>query len=54
MPAEDWPTFADDLKTLADKAFSDLSEDARERLAVDRWMIPSYLLASAETASKNR
>ena len=38
MPTEDWPTFADDLKTLADKAFPDLSEDARERLAVDRFL----------------
>ena len=38
MPTEDWPTFADDLKTLADKAFPNLSEDARERLAVDRFL----------------
>ena len=37
MPTEDWPIFADDLKTLADKAFPDLSENARERLAVDRF-----------------
>ena len=38
MPTEDWPTFADDLKTLADKAYLDLGEDAHERLAVDRYL----------------
>ena len=35
LPAEDWATFADNLKILADKAFPDLDEAARERLAVD-------------------
>ena len=35
---EDWATFADELKTLADKAFLDLEACARERLAVDRFL----------------
>jgi hypothetical protein len=37
-PCEDWPTFADDLKNLVDKALPDLDGHARERLAVDRFL----------------
>ena len=38
LPSEDWPTFADDLKNLVDKALPDLDAHARERLAVDRFL----------------
>lgn len=38
LPSEDWATFADDLKNLADKALPDLDDTARERLAVDRFL----------------
>ena len=38
LSTEDWATFADDLKTLADKAFPDLEAAAREKLAVDRFL----------------
>ena len=38
LPSEDWGTFADSLKLLADKALPDLDEAARERLAVDRFL----------------
>ena len=37
-PCEDWPTFADDLKNLVDKALPDLDGHARERLAVGRFL----------------
>ena len=33
--SEDWATFADDLKNLADKALLDLDDTSGERLAVD-------------------
>lgn len=36
QPTEDWASFADDIKTLADRAFPDLPDAARERLAIDR------------------
>ena len=32
---EDWASFGDALRTLADKAYSDLEEKARERLALN-------------------
>ena len=38
LPSEDWATFADDLKNLADKTLPDLDDNARERLAVDRFL----------------
>ena len=38
LSTEDWATFADDLKTSADKAFPDLEATAREKLAVDRFL----------------
>lgn len=38
QPSEDWASFADDLKVLADKAFPDLEEAARETLTVDRFL----------------
>ena len=36
--SEDWATFAEELKRLVDKAFPDLDDAARERLAVDRFL----------------
>ena len=38
QPSEDWPGFGDDLRVLADKAFPDLAESAKERFAVDRFL----------------
>ena len=38
QPSEDWPNFGDDLRILADKAFPDLAESAKERFAVDRFL----------------
>ena len=38
QPSEDWPSFGDDLRILADKAFPDLTESAKERFAVDRFL----------------
>ena len=35
---EDWATFGDALKVLADKAYSDLEEKARERLALTQYL----------------
>ena len=34
QPSEDWASFGEDVKALADKAFPELEEAARERLAV--------------------
>ena len=31
-PAEDWPSFGDDLRILADKAFPDLTESAKREI----------------------
>ena len=36
--AEAWADLADDLKSLADKAFPELENDARERLALNRYL----------------
>ena len=38
QPSEDWPSFGDDLRVLADKAFPDLAESAKDRFAVDRFL----------------
>ena len=35
---EDWASFAEDVKTLADRAFSNLEEAAREHLALTRYL----------------
>eukprot|EP00731_Ephydatia_muelleri_P029484 Em0021g7a len=35
---EDWATYGDVLRTLADKAYSDLEEKARERLALGQFL----------------
>ena len=35
---EDWATYADILKGLADKAYPDLEEAARERLALNQFL----------------
>ncbi len=35
---ESWGDFADDLRRLSDKAFPDLEEKAREKLALDRYL----------------
>ena len=36
--AEGWADFAQDLRVLADKAFPDLQEEARDRLSLNRYM----------------
>ena len=38
QPKEDWASFGEDLKMLVDKAFPDIEEPARERIAVDRFL----------------
>ena len=35
---EDWASFAEDVKTLADRAFSNLEEAAREHLALTHYL----------------
>ena len=35
---EDWASFGDVLKLLADKAYADLEEKARERLALNQFL----------------
>ena len=35
---EGWADFADDLTTLANKAYADLHEEARERLALNAYL----------------
>ena len=35
---ESWADFADELKSLADKAYPDLQEEARERLALNGYL----------------
>ena len=35
---EDWATFGDALRILADKAYRDLEEKARERLALNQFL----------------
>ena len=35
---EGWADFADELRSLADKAYPDLSEDARERLSINAYL----------------
>ena len=35
---EDWATFAEDLKTLVDKAYPELQDDAREQLALTHYL----------------
>ena len=35
---EDWMSFAEDLKLLADKAYPSLQEEARERLALNQYL----------------
>ena len=37
-PTEDWASFGEDVKSLADKAFPDLDEKARDRLAVNHFL----------------
>ena len=36
--AEGWANFAQDLRVLADKAFPDLQEEARDRLSLNHYM----------------
>ena len=38
QPVEDWATFGEDLKSLADKAFPDLDDVAIERLTVSNFL----------------
>ncbi len=38
QPTEDWAAFGEDLKTLADKAFPELEEAAKEHLAVSHFL----------------
>ena len=38
QPGESWADFADDLKQLADKAYPDLDDKAREQLALTRYL----------------
>ena len=38
QPTEDWPSFGEDLKNLVSKAFPDIEEAARERMALDRFL----------------
>ena len=35
---EDWGTFAEDLKTLIDKAYPELQDDAKEQLALTQYL----------------
>ena len=35
---EDWATFAEDLKTLVDKAYPELQDDAKEQLALTHYL----------------
>ena len=35
---EDWAVFGDDLKLLADRAYSDLPDEARERFALNQYL----------------
>ena len=35
---EDWAVFGEELKRLADKAYPDLQEEARERLALNQYL----------------
>ena len=37
-PGEGWAEYADDLGVLADKAFPELEEQARERLALNQYL----------------
>ena len=37
---EDWATFAEDLKTLVDKAYPELQDDAKEQLALTHYLGP--------------
>jgi hypothetical protein len=36
--SEGWADFADELRSLADKAYPDLGEDARERLSINAYL----------------
>ena len=38
LKEEDWASFGDALRTLADKAYPDLEEKARERLALNQFL----------------
>jgi len=35
---EDWATLGDDLKSLADKAYPELQDEARELLALNQYL----------------
>ena len=37
-PGEGWAEYADELRVLADKAFPELEEQARERLALNQYL----------------
>ena len=37
-PSESWGDLADDLRILADRAFPELQEEAREKLSLDRYL----------------
>ena len=37
-PNEEWPEYAEDLLNIADKAYPDLQEEARERLALTQYL----------------
>ena len=41
QPVEDWATFGEDLKSLADKSFPDLDDVAIERLTVSNFFGPA-------------
>ena len=38
MQGEGWADFGDGLRSLADKAYSELQEEARERLSLNRYL----------------
>ena len=38
MQVEGWADFADNLRSLADKAYPELQEEARERLSLNRYL----------------
>ena len=56
---EDWATFGDALRILADKAYRDLEEKARERIALNQFLAQIKKLSScfqreAKTAQQYR
>ena len=43
---EGWADFADELNSLADKAYPDLAEDARERLFINAYLMQPQIAFS--------